>query len=44
MAQARALTPHDPVFLPLFGGLVALRLAGLLAGWGALALGALSRS
>src|SRR4051812_17774773 len=33
MAWARALTPHDPVFLPLFGGLVALAWI-LLAAWG----------
>jgi Predicted metal-binding integral membrane protein (DUF2182). len=31
--EARALTPHDPVFLPLFGGLVALAWI-LLAAWG----------
>ena len=33
MAEARALTPHDPVFLPLFGGLIALAWI-LLAAWG----------
>ena len=33
MAQARALTPHDPVFLPLFAGLIALAWI-LLAAWG----------
>ena len=42
MAEARALTPHDPVFLPLFGGLIALAWI-LLAAWGPLALGPLSR-
>jgi predicted metal-binding membrane protein len=33
MAEARTFTPHDPVFLPLFGGLVALAWI-LLAAWG----------
>jgi predicted metal-binding membrane protein len=33
MIRARPLTPHDPVFLPLFGGLILLAW-GLLAAWG----------
>jgi len=33
MIRAPSLTPHDPVFLPLFGGLILLAW-GLLAAWG----------